>query len=114
MIVEKYFQAFAKRDLRALEELLTDDVTLQDPFVGILRGKAAVLELNRSMFSGPAFDLEVRRTWSRGAESFVVEFSLTLDPAGVRNVIGGVDCFELWSGRIASIRAYLDTGPITG
>ena len=54
-VVEKYIQAFARNDIRLIEEIYADDETVEDP-VGseVRRGRAAVVEFYQQGFSSGA------------------------------------------------------------
>lgn len=108
-LIAEYFQAFGKRDDRASEDLFSDDVVLQDPIVGIVRGKAAVLEVVRDIFRCHSLRIEVRRHLA-GGRLHMVECQLEItDHRGDRQLMGGVDLIEVADGKIQSLRAYLDT-----
>jgi ketosteroid isomerase-like protein len=108
-LLQAYFAAFAGRDDRAIAEFLADDVVLQDPIVGIVRGKAAVLEVMRHIFRCHSLRLDIRRHVPGGL-FHMVEFRLEItDDRGESQVVEGVDLIEVADGKIQSLRAYLDT-----
>lgn len=111
LVAMQYLQAFGARDLARIERILTDDVTLQDPFVGLVKGKGKVLEIYRGFFEAHSrVNLDLKRQYQLSHDSVAVEFTLRFSGSdGKETVIEGVDCIEISNGKIAAIRAYLDT-----
>jgi ketosteroid isomerase-like protein len=109
-MIDLYFEAFEQKDLNALREMFSDDVVLQDPVVGKVRGLDAVINIYQTMFIANDFQIKLLRQCQQGDGSFAVEFSLVVtDHTGKNTVVDGVDLIELRNGKIASLRAYLDT-----
>lgn len=50
-IVEEYFDAFVKKDLRKLSELYDDDIQLSEWDENVFVGKEAVLKANEELFN---------------------------------------------------------------
>lgn len=108
--IQKYFEAFAARDLAGIQSMLAEDVTLQDPVVKLLRGTTAVVEAYRGIFEAHrSIEAEVVRTYAASADTWAAEFALVLHPhEGEPLRIDGVDCITFRGDKIVSLRAYLD------
>ena len=50
-VIEEYFEAFVKKDLRKLSELYDDDIQLSEWDENIFVGKKAVLKANEELFN---------------------------------------------------------------
>ena len=50
-VIEEYFEAFVKKDLRKLSELYDDDIQLSEWDENIFVGKEAVLKANEELFN---------------------------------------------------------------
>jgi ketosteroid isomerase-like protein len=111
VILQRYFEAFAKRDLSTTATLFSPEVQLQDPSAGLVRGRENVLKIYSGIFEAfPKIDVDLKRAYCRGADSHAVEFDLELvTPDGKLVKLAGIDCIEHDGARIHSIRAYLDT-----
>lgn len=112
-LVQRYFKAFERKDLATITDLLCSDVTLQDPFVGIVSGKAAVLAIYQGAFDAhKSIQLEQLRCFSSDT-GMAAEFKLQLTNLEDKQVrLDGIDCFEFEHNLIRSIRAYLDLNPV--
>ena len=109
-MINEYFDAFVRKDLDTIAEMFHPEVSLQDPFVKVVKGKDAVLEIYKSMFAGNNFEIEIKRQFKENDQSFAVEFGLTVKPNGKdEQYLEGIDLVELKDGKIISLRAYLDT-----
>ena len=110
-LVDRYFAAFAAGDLDAVAALLVTGVTLQDPFVGVVQGKPAVLEVYRNLFRAARLDLSLERRFRAGATA-AVEFSLRIHGSdGKVSAVKGVDLIETARWGIVAIRAYVEVVP---
>jgi hypothetical protein len=99
----QYVTFFHQRNLAGLRALLTDGFALEDPTVGRLEGKEAVLR-----YVGEIFQAHPRLTFTaRGivadASRSVIEFDLQLGDQLVR----GTDVIEWEGDRLKELRAYL-------
>jgi len=109
-MIYEYFQAFEAKDLEAIRRMLTSDVVLQDPFVGKVEGKESVIRVYQQMFVESSFDLQLQRQYYYNDHSCAIEFHLMItNTKGEQSLIEGIDLIELRDGKIASLRAYLDT-----
>jgi len=109
-LIERYFKSFQARNLADIEAMFSEDVTLQDPIVGLVKGKSAVLLEYKKIFDAhPKIEMELKRIYTRNEDSCAVEFELFLQTVdGKRVQVDGVDCIEFKAERINSVRAYLD------
>ena len=109
-LIEKYCEAFGRKDLSTISSLLDKNITLQDPIVGKIYGKIGVLNIFKKMFDQFKIDFKVKKIYSSSNYSFAVEFYLILiDEQKKETTVEGVDLIQLSENKIISIRAYLDT-----
>lgn len=110
MSMDDYFTAFAAKDLAAIKEMFAPNVSLQDPFVGLVEGFDAVVKVYEQMFRENDFELIMRRRFGDD-KAGVYEFSLAVTNLNNQQTthLDGVDFIEARGGKITSIRAYLDT-----
>jgi steroid Delta-isomerase len=102
-VVEKYIQAFARNDMRLIEEIYADDATVEDP-VGseVRRGRAAVVEFYQQGFSSGA-TLEL--TGPTRCAGNAVAFPFCVSVGSMK--IHVIDVFEFNSaGKVVGMKAY--------
>ena len=103
-------RAFERKDLEAVRAMFTDDITLQDPFVGKVEGMDRVLEVCRGIFKGNELRIELRRLFKTEDGQYAQEFSLLVtDATGKKTLVEGVDCFQLSGNKINFLRAYVES-----
>ena len=108
-MISQYMEAFANKDLGALTEMFSDNVTLQDPFVGKVQGKEHVLNICKDIFEGNSLELTLGRTFHSDTGSKAQEFVLLLrNDEHKETRIEGIDCFTFQNGKISAIRAYVE------
>ena len=109
--IHTYFDAFCRRDLKTIDKLLAQDVTLQDPYVGRVLGKEAVLDVYRTIFlSSESIQIVIHKIHDAKPRSVAAEFYLRIKSKdGSISELEGVDCIELEGGQIHALRAYIDT-----
>ncbi|MCH1429405.1 MAG: hypothetical protein GWP59_07710 [Chlamydiales bacterium] len=106
---QKYFYAFANKDLASLDTIFSSAVTLFDPIVQKVSGKKAVLEVNKSIFSGCS-TIEFKHISlfiNEEKSSVAAELEILFDSTKIVNVVDILQFNE--SGKITSIIAYLDS-----
>ena len=109
-LIEKYCEAFGRRDLSTISNLLDKNIILQDSIIGKISGKNDVLKIFEKMFDQFKIDFEVKKIYSSSNYSFAIEFYLILiDEQKNEQTVEGVDLIQLSEDKIISIRAYLDT-----
>lgn len=111
VILQRYFEAFARRDVTTIATLFSPEVRLQDPSAGLVCGMEGVLKVYNTIFEAfPKIEVTLKRSYARGLHAHAVEFDLMLVSAEEKMVkLAGIDCIEHDGERIHSIRAYLDT-----
>jgi ketosteroid isomerase-like protein len=103
-LTEQYIAAFSARDLAAVGALLADDFAIEDPVIKRIEGKAAALDMMKTMFgSCKNLSFKARNIYVEGATS-LIEFTLDLDATHLE----GVDIIEWRDGKMLALRAYLD------
>jgi limonene-1,2-epoxide hydrolase len=108
-MIESYMEAFAHKDLQRISELLAADVVLQDPFVGRVEGREAVLAVYAEIFEADLIEVELLRRYHGVGNGPAQEFRVRVtDQAGSVTVIEGIDLFEFAGGEISSIRAFVE------
>jgi ketosteroid isomerase-like protein len=103
-IVEKYFEAFAAKDMEALSNLYHDDIVLNEWNMNKFVGKAAVLEANRQLFAQfKDIDVTISSSGEDGELPLSLnEIVLSLDGHLVR----AVDAIQIIDEKIIYIMAY--------
>lgn len=118
-VVRASFAALANRDLDGMSALYHPDVVEDVVPVGILRGRAAVLEFFGGLFAAvPDLETTVGRLVTDGGERVAVEWRMKgtfeggqfqgIDPTGKRVDMRGFDLFEVRDGQIVTNTGYYD------
>ncbi len=111
-ISEKYFEAFAQKNLHVLSEMFTDDVVLFDPIIKEVKSKEEVLAANKKIFESAQ---EIKFVFKRifvDNEALVSTAELKIDFDG--KLIEVVDIIEFDEmGKIKKITAYLDSKQVS-
>ena len=116
--VRSYFDAVARRDLRAITDHWREDGVDDIVPVGVLRGRAEIREYYESVFAAmPDASTTVTRLIA-GEQSCAVEWRVEgtfdgaaymgIEPTGKHVELRGFDLFELEDGDIVSITGYFD------
>lgn len=50
-LIDEYFIAFENKDIEKLKNMFDDNITLFDPVVKLIQGKAQVIEVNMNIFN---------------------------------------------------------------
>ena len=109
VLAYRYFTNFENKDIKALEEDFSEDITLFDPVVKLVKGKEAVLEINKNIFS------DCKTIEFTKQDIFIDESKMTavgeLEFFCGETKINVVDIIKFTDDlKIQSITAYLDTG----
>ncbi len=110
--MQRYFQAFKNRDLKALEEMVTDDVVLESAFGPDIHGKRFVgkkgfLEATVRYFDTLPGVHSFDRTFTLVGDKGFTEFTVSYQgPDGKPISVRVCDLFDFRDGKIASKRAY--------
>jgi len=104
-----YFSEFENKNIKALEKVFSDNVTLFDPIVKLVTGKEKVLEVNKNIF----YDCKEIRFTKKNI--FIDESKMTaigeVEFYCNDTKINVVDIIKFNNNlKIQSITAYLDTG----
>lgn len=103
-LTEQYIQAFNKKDLPAIEAMLVNEFSLEDPVVKRVEGRGPALEAIAKIFAGCRSLAFIAKGIYVDENTSVIEFSLELDSTRIE----GVDVI-VWDGMLMkSIRAYLN------
>jgi dTDP-glucose pyrophosphorylase len=104
ILTDLYVKFFNQKNIAALDVMLAADMVLDDPLVGLVRGKNDVLKLIKNYHKEhPSLNLKPINKFASQSHS-VVEFKLILG----NEVVNGVDVIE-WSGnKIFNLRVYLN------
>ena len=106
-LANKYLDAFATKDLAALDGLLSEDVFLQDPVIQLIEGKEKVLKSNEIIFSNcKEIKFETRNIFVDAEESTVTaQLVISIDGT----LVEVVDILTVNSDlKISGVKAYLD------
>lgn len=104
-LTKNYIKAFNDKNLEAVGGLLSENFTLCDPVVKKITGKKACLEVVKGIFeSCENLSFKAKNIFQDKDHTFI-EFNLKLD----ENSFEGVDILRWQNGKIAELRAYLDT-----
>lgn len=103
-LTEQYIHAFNNKDLTAIDMMMANNFTLEDPVVKRVEGKGPALEAIAKIFTGcRSLSFVSKGVYVDGGTS-IIEFSLDLDSIHIE----GVDLI-VWDGVLMkSIRAYLN------
>lgn len=103
-LTEQYILSFNRKDLAAIEKLLADEFTLEDPVVKRVEGRHQSLVAIEKIFeSCESLSFIAKGIYVDGTTT-LIEFSLELDSTRIE----GVDVIE-WDGTLMkSMRAYLN------
>ena len=108
-LANQYFTNFENKDIEALKEAFSDDITLFDPVVKLVKGKKSVLEINQNIFNDCKEIKFIKK------DIFIDESKMTaigeLEFYCGETKINVVDIIKFNDDlQIKSITAYLDTG----
>lgn len=101
-IIEEYFEAFVKKDLRKLSELYDDDIQLSEWDENIFIGKEAVLKANEELFNKFKDIGVVVKARASQNNSSLNEIVVHLDDVEVKVV----DSIKVINNKIVYIMAY--------
>src|SRR3989338_4621667 len=109
-----YFDSFSRKDLDSIAAIMAENIELQDPVVGLVRGREAVLQINRDIFaSAKNLSITIKRIFGQDGV-YGAEFSLLLESEkGDVSTLEGVDIIEVENAKIRRLRAYFDVGSTT-
>ena len=106
--LQSYFEAFSKKDLSSISSFLSQDVRLQDPFVGLVQGQEPVLAVFKDIFSSNRRLAFEKLSFFGSGDLWAAEFSLVCEAFdGAVTHLDGVDCFVFKDQKIFSLRAYI-------
>ena len=116
-LVERFAEAFNRRDVDGLLALFTEDATYADLFFGPHAGQAALRAMFERMFREGrdcrwqmnSIVTDARRAAAEWTFSYVVTEAVPRS-AGRKVRFRGMSLFELEGGRVARYREYFDTG----
>lgn len=103
-LTKQYVEAFNSKNIKKIEELLTEYFSLEDPVVKRIAGKSKVLEAINGIFNScQELSFKVKNIY-QDKNTTIIEFVLTLDTT----VLTGIDIIEWESEKMKELRAYLD------
>lgn len=103
-LTKKYVEAFGKKDIASVSELLLEDFVLEDPVVKRIEGKEEVLKAMQGIFSSCEQLSFIVKNIFLDKETTIIEFILQLDDT----VLTGTDIIEWQDNKMKELRAYLD------
>lgn len=100
----EYIRLFNEADVRGLENIFTQDMSLEDPFIRRIEGRDAVMNVLGTLFKeNPDLKFTPKKVSALSGEMTLIEFTLTL---GDKTFIG-VDLIQWENSKIKALRAYL-------
>lgn len=106
LLTQKYFQAFADKNISALSAMFTDDITLTD-WTARFSGRESVLQFNIGLFDVMSSIMVIPHKLAVTDSTVFAQISVMLTSADNKTVtLNVVDIIEYRDNKIASIRAY--------
>ncbi|OEW37517.1 MULTISPECIES: nuclear transport factor 2 family protein [Campylobacter] len=103
-LTEKYINAFNKKDIKEVANLLNENFVLEDPVVKRIEGKEECLKAIENIFkSCKELSFSAKNIFQDKNTTFI-EFILILDETRLE----GADIIEWHDEKIVELRAYLD------
>ncbi|EOH2732877.1 nuclear transport factor 2 family protein [Campylobacter jejuni] len=103
-LTEKYINAFNKKDIKEVANLLNENFVLGDPVVKRIEGKEECLKAIENIFNScKELSFSAKNIFQDKNTTFI-EFILMLDETRLE----GVDIIEWYNEKIVELRAYLD------
>lgn len=103
-LTEKYINAFNKKDIKEVANLLNENFVLEDPVVKRIEGKEECLKAIENIFKNcNKLSFSAKNIFQDKNITFI-EFILILDDIRLE----GVDIIEWHDKKIVELRAYLD------
>ncbi len=103
ILTDLYIKFFNQKNIAALEVMMDADIILDDPTIGLVKGKKPVLEFIKKLHEEhPTLEFSPLIVFASESHS-TIEFQLQLS-SGIFN---GVDLIEWCDGKIVSLRVYL-------
>lgn len=117
-IAMQYFEAWNKRDLKAIISVFADDGTYQDPTVGLISVQDIGAYTNGLWTAFPDLSFTIISSGETGVDSVAAQWHMTgthsgpfmgLPPTGRKVSVQGADFIEFKAGKIKSLIGYFDS-----
>lgn len=106
-LVRAYLDAYAARDLAAVEAMFADAITLRDWKIHVVGKAAALAETRKNFESVESLSIDVLAAYERGG-GVAAELKILING---KDSLYVVDVFDFEAdGRISAIRAYMGRG----